>query len=58
MTIPQKHYDNRKKPDAKDYILDTFLNMNCPEKTQLQIHKGDQGLPGAKSTVKSAYKWT
>lgn len=35
MTIPQKHYDNRKKPDAKDYILDTFLNMNCPEKTQL-----------------------
>ena len=33
MDVPQKDFDNRKKSDAKDYILDDFINMKCPEKT-------------------------
>lgn len=33
--LSQKHYDNRKKAYAKDYILHDFINMKCPEKTNL-----------------------
>lgn len=35
MDVSQKHYDNRKKAYAKDYILHDFINMKCPEKTNL-----------------------
>lgn len=35
MDVLQKHYDNRKKPAAKDHILHDLVNVKCPEKINL-----------------------